>query len=1389
MESLAAYIPMDRRQAMARGEDLPDRTKGAALFADISGFTPLTEALVKEFGPRRGAEELTKHLNAVYEALIAKVHRYRGSVIGFSGDAITCWFDGDEGLKATACALTLQQVMGQFAEVETESGSTVSLAIKAVAVIGPVRRFLVGNPQIQYIDVLAGAILDRMAEAGKQAQRGEVVLDVETLARLTGKVEILEWREEIGTGKRFAVVAGLTSQIETAVGQDGILPNDILSEEQVRPWLLPPIYERLRAGQERFLAEIRPAVPLFLKFGGLDYDNDDAAGEKLDAYIRWVQNTLARYEGYLIQLTTGDKGSYLYAVFGAPLAHDDDAARAVAAAMDLQAPPSDLDFITGVQIGVSQGRMWTGAYGGPTRCTYGVLGDEVNVAARLMEEAKPGQILVSQRIADAAAKRYHFKSLNSVEVRGKKEPIPVSTVLGGQIPPRPATPFTTPLVERETELAQVEEILGSVLAGGGKIFRLEGEAGIGKSHLAAELIERALNRNFRVAVGACQSTTQGIAYHPWQQVFRALFDLPEEPFAGEAPDAWTARQVAQVEATVNDTNPDWLPRLPLLGDLLGLPIPDNETTLTFDPKSRQEALFALAVEMVQTWAHAQPLLLLIEDAHWLDEASQGLALTLGRIIADTPVLLALVHRPQDKPVLPDLCRLSYHHHLELHELTPSGVAELVTHRLQGNVSALALNLIQTQAQGNPFFTEELVAALHESGSLKQQADGTWILSETVFDTLHQANCLAKKNGQWILIPDAPLAALDLGIPDSVHGTVLSRIDRLPEPYKLTLKVASVIGPIFEFELLAQSHPGRLSREALLEQIEAMETRNLLRLERPQPQPVYTFRHHITQEVTYDTLLEEHRRGLHQAVGEALESLLPGAVERLAYHYSHSGVRDKALLYLDQAARKTQREYANEIALNYYKQALALEQRWEWLKGQVEVLHILGRREDEEATLRWLSAVPEAPVFEVAYLWGQYHEAVGEYSQAQAAIERARVACRHQADVVSEARCLAQLGLISRKQGEYERAKAWYNQALELLRGEGAYPEAETQALNGLGTIYRQQGNYDGARTCYQRALALSRTSGNRVDEAQALNNLGVTAFYQRHLAEAMSYYRQALDVRRAIGDRAGEGASLFDLGVALCECGDYSQSQEYFLEALAIQQATGNRWEEANVLNSMGILYLLLGELSTAQDYLQQGLELSRKTGDEAIQAYLLCNLGQVRRDQGDLVAAEELLTDSLALAQAQADRQLVSICLSHLSLVSLQAGRLEQALERANAALTLRREMGLRLWTTIDLTTLAQAHWLSGDMDKALDYARQALAILDECGGVGPEFPQRDYFICSQVLSAAGQDEAACTALQSACNLVMARVEKITDPDLRRSFLEKPDSREILQEYVKRQT
>jgi adenylate cyclase len=1421
-QALSVYIPIDRRHALAQGVTLPERTSGAALFADISGFTPLTEALARALGPR-SAEELTRHLNQVYDALIAEVDHYRGSVIGFAGDAITCWFDeqgagckmqdGGESascilppasLRAVACALACQEAMQQFAATPIPNGETVALAMKAAVASGPARRFIVGDLGIQLIDALVGETLARMAAAEHLADKGEVIVDAPTIAALSAKAQIGEWRTAEGPGTRFAVVNGLTSPVEPSPWPP--LAAEALPESQVRSWLLPPVYKRLCEGLGEFSTELRPAAVLFLCFEGIDYDGDAAAGVKLDAYVRWVQTIVTRHEGYLLQLTIGDKGSYLYAAFGAPIIHEDYIRRAVSAALELRSPPEALNFIRSVQIGISQGTTRAGGYGGTMRRTYGVLGDEVNLAARLMQHAGPGQVLVSGHVQKAVTAAFTWEILSPIQVKGKRELVSVARLVDKRHGASEAAfhvgarPAAFRLVGREAELSHLKAILEQALAGTGQIVRIEGGTGVGKSFLAAEFAAEAGCQGARVGIGMCQSTSQDIAYTPWRSVFRALLALPDDTIAGEET---AARQIARVEATVERINPEWRIRLPLLGDLLDLPIPDNATTVAFDPRLRQEALFALAVDLVRACAHAQPVLLLIEDAHWMDEASLGLTLALGRVVAESPVLLVLVQRPpiqDDQLLLSELNRLPGYHQLVLSELAPEGIAMLVANRLDANrspttpapeVSALAIGLIQARSQGNPFFAEELVDALRESGNLIGQ-ENRWVLSETLVNALREADCLTRSvdvaGEEWALRPDAQLSALSLGIPDSVHGVVLARLDRLPELPKLTLKVASVVGRVFEQEVLAHAHPSRPGQATLQGQLDLFERRDFVRLETPPPHAVYMFKHNITQEVVYETLLGAQQRELHRAVGTVLEMFEPEGVEPLAHHFAHSAVRYKSLFYLDKAARKAQRSYANETALSYYNQALALDEFWGWRKGQVEILHILGRREEELAALCALEASPDAPAYEVAYLWGQYYEAVGDYAQAQVAVEHALTIGREQAHSLNEANCLAQLGLIARRQGDYERAKGWYQQALGLFHGDADYSSEEaiafTQAFNGLGTVHRQQGNFGEAEACYGQALMLSRQSSNRRGEAETLNSLGVTAYYQRDFSKALTYHQQALAIRRAIGDRAGEGTSLFNLAVTIRDQGDYSQAEEYLLAALSIQQAVGNRWEEANIWNDLGVLYQELGGLAQAQQYLQNSLRLNEELGDESGRSYTLGNLGLVMRDLGDLETAEKLLSEGLAIAQKHADQYVASAMFSHLGIVSLLAGQYEPAIECANIALTMRRDLDLRVWTTADLATLALAHLSLNDTAAALDYAQQALEILDECQGEGPEFPHRDYFACYQLLSACGQTEAAYSALHSAYKRIMTRAENITDPALRQSFLENvPINWQIVQE------
>jgi class 3 adenylate cyclase/tetratricopeptide (TPR) repeat protein len=1287
-------------------------------------------------------------------------------VISFSGDAITCWFDGDEGLRATACALAMQQEMKNFARVQTPAGTTVSLAIKVGITVGPVRRFLVGDPDIQFIDALAGATLDDVAAAERQAEKGEVVLGPTAVALLERYITTVAWRED-GQGNRYAVVGGLTIPIVLSAPWPPISPAD-LAETQLRPWLLPPVYDRLlQTGQQAYLAELRPAVTLFLRFGGLDYDGDDEAGPKLDAYMRWVQNVLGRYEGYLLQLTVGDKGSYLYAVFGAPIAHDDDPVRAVAAAAELRSPPSEFDFIGAVQIGISQGRMRTGAYGSETRRTYGVLGDEVNTSARLMGKAAPGQILVSPQIVQAASRSYIFKELGAFVLKGKAEPLLVSEVGGRReaSAKRPSTLYANLLVGREEDLSRLMQRLKLAAAGQGQVVQLEGATGIGKSHLAAEFSEQALNAGFRVVTGACLSTSQGTPYYPWRPIFAAFFDLTEEAAAVETLAAITERQVNKVEDLVWQTNPDWQLRLPLLGDLLGLPIPENTATAAFGPRLRQEALFALAAEIVQKWSEEQPLLILVDDIQWMDEASMGLTLDLSRSIVTSPVLLLFVHRPAlrtDVLHTADFAQHPHYYHLDLNELSAEGITALVRNRLRGNVSPLALSLIQTQAQGNPFFVEELSNTLLESGQLYHGPDGTWTLSAGLVAALREANCLVRQNGNWVLAESVSLSAADLGIPDSIHGIVLSRIDRLPESHKLTLKVASVIGRTFEFSLLNHAHPARLAAAVLQDQVGNIEQRDFVRLEVPPPQLAYMFKHNTTQEVTYDTLLFAQRRALHRTVAQwyeatygqaeaSLESSLAPYFSLLAYHWRQAEDVARERYYARLAGEQAAAQFANEEAIAYFSRALDLTPADEWearynlLLGREAVYGLMGQREAQAADLIHLQILVdkiEQPrrCAEITLRYANYYEAVSDFSAALLAAQR---------------------------------AVQWAEQAGDANR--------KVEGLTAWGRAYWRRGNFKEARQKLTEALSLSQREGNSPGEANAMHQLGTVLYITGDREGAREYIEKALTIRRELGNLRGEADSLNNLVAVYHGLNDFVRAMACGEQSLAIFQAMGNRRDEASALNNLGAMKHTLGDFATARDYHERALAISRTLSDRQGESVAANNLGWVLHNLGDEVAARHYCQRALDIRVAISDKRGQGYSLSYLGVVLESLAELDEAAIAYRKALHLRREIGQAAAAIDDLAGLARVALKQSNIAQAMEYAGEVWQWLQERGVQGILTPLQVYLTVADVWQANGRQAEAQALIAQAYQLLQQQAERFTDQEMRRAFLENvPLHREV---------
>ena len=1025
-----AYIARDRRRALAAGAELPDRVHGAALFADISGFTPLTEALAAELGAQRGAEELTATLNRVFHEVIAELDRFGGDVIYFSGDAVTCWIDHDDGVRAAACALAMQETMARVGEVRTPDGTTVRLAMKIAVAVGPARRFVVGDPEIQLIDVLAGRLIDDLAAAEHLAEKGEVVLDQSAIEFLTTRAEIGERRRDEESGRIVGVLEGLTEPVPDSPADDADRP---LPEELVKPWLLPPVYERLRTGRGEFLAELRPAFPVFVRFTGIDYDEDDDAIANLDDFIRRAQRVFADCGGNLLQLTLGDKGAYLYAVFGSPHAHEDDAARAAAAGLYLLA----LEGVTSaqdLQIGIAHGRLRSGTYGHDLRRTFVCLGDAVNLAARLMSVAPIGQIYVEETVRALAGDAFAWERLPDMTVKGKAEPVSVYGLRGlGDLPGKRHRRYQLPIVGRRRELEILRGGLARARAGSGSVIGIEAEAGVGKSRLVAEFVRGARAEGVRVAFGECQAFGMNTSYRVWQEIWRTLLGLDD------ALDESEQRRV--VERALEAVDPALVIRAPLLGAVLGIAIPENDLTRGLEGELRKTSLESLLADVLRGLA-TEPLVLVLEDCHWIDSLSRDLAGVLARASARLPVLMVAAYRPaSESDDGLGLDRLAHFTELPLIELEPQAAEELIHMRLEpvlgtgAELPPALVDLVVTRSQGNPFYIEELLNYVQE-----RAVDFS---------------------------DERSLAELE--VPESLHSLVLSRIDTLTEEPRRTLKVASVMGRTFFAPALPSVYPEVGSLERVREHLSSLQAADLVRLDREDDE-AYIFKHVVTRDVAYESMPFALRSLLHESAGDYLETSEPDAIERnldlLAHHYWHSRNDDKKREFLVRAGDAAKSRFANAAAVDYFERVTPL------LEG------------DER--------------FRVTRTLGDALETSGDIVRSEATYREALDLAASRDDASSAGWAETSLAELARKNGDYAEAQEWLATARRHF-AESGDRQGEGRVLHIAGDPGGRPGGLRRGARDMETSLAIRAEVDDKPSMGALYSNLAIAAEYEGDL--------------------------------------------------------------------------------------------------------------------------------------------------------------------------------------------------------------------------------------------------------------------------------------------------
>ena len=511
------------------------RFLAATAFADISGFTPLTEALA--FRGARGAEELTSILNRVFETLITTVESHGGQVVKFGGDALSLiWSCSPETKtemvwRSVQASFAMQAAMAEFATVSTSQGEF-QLQMKIGLSVGELLEVHAGGVFSRWEYVLAGAPMANMSSAENLADAGQIVADQQVWQLVQGRSQ--EHCHETGPAPGLrSYVCG----VEAGPGfyrltnfWGGLTPTPLnlpdwseLEAAEVakvstilRGYIPGAIGSLLESGHRDMLAELKPMSVCFVSFDGIDYGNDPEAGPKLSNFMLDAQEIIYYYEGSVNKLAVGDKGSVLLVLFGAPpFFHEDDEVRAVACALGLCKVGARHQLQ--VRVGLAAGSVFAGPLGAPQRREYTVIGDTVNLAARLMGNAQVNQVWVDQSIQSKSDRFFEYGDLGLVHVKGKADPCHIFQALHEKEPDQQedaARYLLSELTGRDQELNQIDELADHVWSGRGQVLLLSGEAGIGKSRLAGEIIRRWLERGGVPHSGDCISYGRHTPYLP-----------------------------------------------------------------------------------------------------------------------------------------------------------------------------------------------------------------------------------------------------------------------------------------------------------------------------------------------------------------------------------------------------------------------------------------------------------------------------------------------------------------------------------------------------------------------------------------------------------------------------------------------------------------------------------------------------------------------------------------------------------------------------------------------------------------------------------------------------------------------------------------------------------
>lgn len=1249
--ALDRYVP---RIATNWDDDAPGRRwqelDATLCFVDISGFTSLSEKLARR--GRIGAEELTAVLNHVFGSMLELAYQQGGSLLKFGGDALLLLFTGhDHASRAASTAVEMRTALKAAAEYKTSAGR-LRLRMSVGIYSGPVHLFRVGESHRELVVAGIGGTTTTVME--KTADPGEIVVSEGTRLRLPedavgrrkGPGWLLRWR------KAHCLAPGPVMR-ET---------RDSASLEQ---WIPRGLRDYLSAGEIE--PEHRIATVGFVRYCGVDHametDGPDTVGEAIAKTMAVIQEAADAEGVTFLGTDINEDGGKAILVAGAPATLEEDESRMLRTVRRVVDAGTALD----VHVGVHQGHVFTGEVGTQFRATYTVMGDTVNLSARLMAAAHAGTIYATANVLDQAGTLYSTEALPPLHLKGKEEPVKAYAV-GAELGERTADERDDlPFVGRSEDLARLTAHIEAALHGVGSVVTVIGEAGRGKSRLVREAVKQ--SGDARVVTIRAEPYGSATPYRALRDPLRSVLGIER---------ASSSEMAAALEVRLTKVAPDLLPMLPLIASVAHIDVPDTREVFEIEPRFRLDRLTRVVVSLMERLLD-EAMVLVIEDAHWMDAASAHLLFHVLATAAERPWGIIVTRRVAEGGLVPEDSAV-----IEVNELSQDEAEQLVLEAtLATPLHPHEVQAIVERTDGNPLFIGEVLRLVRESGSVDE-------------------------------------------LPDSLGSLVSTSIDALPPLTRRILRYASVLGRSFRVSTVTEI----LSEDDL--ELDAA-TRDVLRgfLE-PSGEGRLSFRTAMVRDVAYDGLSFRRREDLHRRAARAIEKTTGGAPEdaadQLAMHYSLGNDHENTWHYGRIAADRATRAFANAEAAIQLQRVLAAERRLSGVRAS-EVAGIwtqLGDVREQagqfdhalDAYRKASRLIADDPVAKAEVLlkraWvreraGDYPMALRESTRARNLVAAAAPDTAHSID----ARATAFQATVRQRQGRVTDALHLATTATALAERSGEQA-ALARAFSVTAWAHLVSDDQDALDLC-QESLNLYRAIGDLVGQNKMNNNLGVLAYFDDRWDDAVAYYGRSRDGAERVGNLVDAAFAEANIGEVLLNQRRIDEAEAHLTAAARVFRATGDVSMAIFAELQLGRVFMARGDLNGAEQSLHAVVDESREQGfaENAAEAAFYLADCTIRKGEYEDALAE--LDRAISDAGEQAAMfELIHIRFRGAALAG--ADRVDDALELLQHGLDIAREKGQRYEEALILRVTARS-LADADPTRSLVCAEQSNQILETFG------------------------------------------------------------------------